>query len=116
MSELELLDAAELVNLRGAGFQGQRLVEVRDRPGVFPAERVKAAADIVTLRISRIDFDCFGGQREGIRPVTFQLGRLRPIQHFVKDRKSTRLNSSHGSISYAVFCLKKKTKKKKLKQ
>src|SRR5699024_11317226 len=26
------------------------------------------------------------------------------------DRKSTRLNSSHGSISYAVFCLKKKTK------
>src|SRR5207245_11775490 len=27
------------------------------------------------------------------------------------DRKSTRLNSSHGSISYAVFCLKKKKKK-----
>src|SRR3989449_7524159 len=26
-----------------------------------------------------------------------------------KDRKSTRLNSSHGYISYAVFCLKKKT-------
>src|SRR5689334_23464944 len=28
-----------------------------------------------------------------------------------RDRKSTRLNSSHSSISYAVFCLKKKTKK-----
>src|SRR5690554_7647463 len=28
-----------------------------------------------------------------------------------KDRKSTRLNSSHVRISYAVFCLKKKTKK-----
>src|SRR5947209_14577286 len=28
----------------------------------------------------------------------------------VKDRKSTRLNSSHANISYAVFCLKKKTK------
>src|SRR5438128_9295564 len=27
-----------------------------------------------------------------------------------RDRKSTRLNSSHGSISYAVFCLKKKKK------
>src|SRR5271169_7080849 len=27
---------------------------------------------------------------------------------FHSDRKSTRLNSSHGSISYAVFCLKKK--------
>src|SRR2546429_4090942 len=30
------------------------------------------------------------------------------------DRKSTRLNSSHGYISYAVFCLKKKKKKKTL--
>src|SRR6266480_5742930 len=30
-----------------------------------------------------------------------------------RDRKSTRLNSSHMSISYAVFCLKKKKKKKK---
>src|SRR5690348_17583283 len=29
-----------------------------------------------------------------------------------QDRKSTRLNSSHPSISYAVFCLKKKKKKK----
>src|SRR5687768_17859915 len=31
------------------------------------------------------------------------------------DRKSTRLNSSHGYISYAVFCLKKKKKKKEKK-
>src|SRR5438477_2891195 len=30
------------------------------------------------------------------------------------DRKSTRLNSSHMSISYAVFCLKKKKKKKNI--
>src|SRR2546430_7534641 len=29
--------------------------------------------------------------------------------HEVRDRKSTRLNSSHSQISYAVFCLKKKT-------
>src|SRR3989337_3129574 len=29
--------------------------------------------------------------------------------HGLRDRKSTRLNSSHGSISYAVFCLKKTT-------
>src|SRR3989337_3431644 len=33
-------------------------------------------------------------------------GRCRPRPR--GDRKSTRLNSSHGSISYAVFCLKKK--------
>src|SRR2546422_7199059 len=29
-------------------------------------------------------------------------------RRLIKDRKSTRLNSSHGYISYAVFCLKKK--------
>src|SRR5690242_21619108 len=38
------------------------------------------------------------------------LRRRRPPR---PDRKSTRLNSSHMSISYAVFCLKKKKKKKK---
>src|SRR5688572_33279418 len=34
----------------------------------------------------------------------------------LRDRKSTRLNSSHSQISYAVFCLKKKKKKKKNKK
>src|ERR1017187_1645172 len=34
----------------------------------------------------------------------------------VRDRKSTRLNSSHRCISYAVFCLKKKTKSAMLQQ
>src|SRR5438876_8398373 len=41
---------------------------------------------------------------------------LIPLQTGLKkDRKSTRLNSSHPSISYAVFCLKKKKKKKNKK-
>src|SRR5437660_4596268 len=31
------------------------------------------------------------------------------VDNAIKDRKSTRLNSSHVAISYAVFCLKKKT-------
>src|SRR5438034_11400501 len=38
--------------------------------------------------------------------------RRRPIRTHRLDRKSTRLNSSHTVISYAVFCLKKKKKKK----
>src|SRR5204863_3940832 len=38
------------------------------------------------------------------------------IQLSSKDRKSTRLNSSHVEISYAVFCLKKKKKIKKKKK
>src|SRR5258707_3421763 len=32
----------------------------------------------------------------------------KPLRVFLADRKSTRLNSSHANISYAVFCLKKK--------
>src|SRR5256884_741939 len=36
--------------------------------------------------------------------------RGRPTRPVKTDRKSTRLNSSHGYISYAVFCLKKKKK------
>src|SRR3989475_962748 len=35
-----------------------------------------------------------------------------PVLEGEGDRKSTRLNSSHSQISYAVFCLKKKKKKK----
>src|SRR5687768_18137429 len=37
-------------------------------------------------------------------------GNAGSIGHGNQDRKSTRLNSSHGYISYAVFCLKKKIK------
>src|SRR3712207_8759405 len=35
-------------------------------------------------------------------------GAVIPLQQALRDRKSTRLNSSHANISYAVFCLKKK--------
>src|SRR5207249_5666891 len=41
--------------------------------------------------------------------VVIEYNRLPPLG---RDRKSTRLNSSHVSISYAVFCLKKKKKNK----
>src|SRR5690242_20753205 len=50
--------------------------------------------------------------KEGLMvTVEYPPGSKDPI-----DRKSTRLNSSHMSISYAVFCLKKKKKKKKYKK
>src|SRR2546427_9331473 len=38
----------------------------------------------------------------------FRLATARPPSAPKRDRKSTRLNSSHSQISYAVFCLKKK--------
>src|SRR5438128_4549504 len=65
-----------------------------------------------------------GLRKRGVRRELEQL--MQPLRHLVesihrcaeewrdagqieKDRKSTRLNSSHGSISYAVFCLKKES-------
>src|SRR5947207_14331779 len=44
-------------------------------------------------------------RRQGYRP------NRRPGRRWSRDRKSTRLNSSHTVISYAVFCLKKKKKR-----
>src|SRR5207249_6084121 len=48
-------------------------------------------------------------QTEGGKPITLG-GVQSPTVVHTLDRKSTRLNSSHVSISYAVFCLKKKKK------
>ena len=53
----------------------------------------------VDIQIPSINFKKFGG--------------LIPL---LVNRKSTRLNSSHALISYAVFCLKKKKMKKKMKK
>src|SRR2546430_7784729 len=56
---------------------------------------------------ARASRKCLESIRRGPSPVC----RLRPRCFFPatdSDRKSTRLNSSHSQISYAVFCLKKK--------
>src|SRR5438309_5094522 len=59
------------------------------------------------------------GRKPGVGGAVFNGGNQRisavektdqQIRWFPPDRKSTRLNSSHSSISYAVFCLKKKKK------
>src|SRR5688572_32258073 len=65
-----------------------------DRFGHHASEERKAA-----LRSARLS-----GARSG------QVAR--PVENYL-DRKSTRLNSSHSQISYAVFCLKKKKKQTK---
>src|SRR5687768_17670842 len=63
-------------------------------PLTFPIEDL-------TLAERRIFVEAGPGKRVR-RMVVIQFETVRP------DRKSTRLNSSHGYISYAVFCLKKK--------
>src|SRR2546427_1752991 len=75
----------------------------RHRP-IAPRPTARATAGGGTARSANR-----GGRRVGTIGVL--VGRLEGI-HFdldATDRKSTRLNSSHSQISYAVFCLKKKT-------
>src|SRR5438128_11593537 len=68
--------------------------------------RRQAAAQPVRRRV--------GSGARRLRRARIGLVRRRAAHHHRgrgladRDRKSTRLNSSHGSISYAVFCLKKK--------
>src|SRR5690242_21098748 len=59
--------------------------------------------------------DCRGCRAlRGVRDGRRRGAPKRPESQLrLQDRKSTRLNSSHMSISYAVFCLKKKKKNKK---
>src|SRR5690349_22534469 len=67
-----------------------------DWSGVF----VDAGVILVHERLAIVD------PASGAQPLRSRDGALALA---VKDRKSTRLNSSHVEISYAVFCLKKKT-------
>src|SRR2546427_5334180 len=81
-----------------SGLQLRRSDPQRDRVGVHPeglqeTGRDPAAASILPVRAQKSPD-----------------GRRRAHPHR-GDRKSTRLNSSHSQISYAVFCLKKKKKK-----
>src|SRR5437879_8309363 len=55
-----------------------------------------------------------GGRPFGTR--SFQAEHREDAGTDARDRKSTRLNSSHRCISYAVFCLKKKKKKKRIEK
>src|SRR5438270_10556110 len=68
-----------------------------------------ATTEIYTLSLHDAlpiyDAHSVAAQREHVVEVTARRGPLR------RDRKSTRLNSSHSQISYAVFCLKKKKNK-----
>src|SRR5699024_10255705 len=49
-------------------------------------------------------------EHASIKDIVADLRKMEPGDDLYEDRKSTRLNSSHVSISYAVFCLKKKRK------
>src|SRR2546422_3552504 len=72
--------------------------------GLKPTERAEYLR-VLGGEISRIcdHLTCIGA-------IGLELGAFTTFLYAMEDRKSTRLNSSHGYISYAVFCLKKKKK------
>src|SRR5690349_24043111 len=70
---------------------------------LFRSQRDARAGGLRT----RDDAGVLGGDHPGREDLGPRSARQRPR----RDRKSTRLNSSHVEISYAVFCLKKKKKK-----
>src|SRR3712207_7075950 len=71
---------------------------------LFRSHRRDRAGDgldqVAVCRLVVVDPSDTGDARGSVR-----VGRQEPVE---LDRKSTRLNSSHANISYAVFCLKKK--------
>src|SRR5207248_9769660 len=74
-------------------------------------------ARLLTLFLTESVFMSLLGGTLGLLLADAGLGFIRTLKsetlpRFAEDRKSTRLNSSHRTISYAVFCLKKKKKKK----
>src|SRR5690625_6065670 len=88
------------------------------RSTLFPYTTLfRSGAAVVTPAAARggdaVDWSSLPSKRAAIEAMAVQLGTFepRPVR---EDRKSTRLNSSHVAISYAVFCLKKKNKKRQL--
>src|SRR3712207_1357755 len=70
--------------------------------------RAKKQAAMQTFEASR---PTVGSQAVGIARAAYEYALDYAKERVQLDRKSTRLNSSHANISYAVFCLKKKNKK-----
>src|SRR2546422_5093587 len=82
------------------------------RSTLFPYTTLFRSISHLVQGISYIDRPTGGeGEEVSTRIGGFQIADS-AILDLETDRKSTRLNSSHGYISYAVFCLKKKKKRK----
>src|SRR5437899_8874980 len=104
---------AERVVRRLAGVKGvSNLITVK--PRLTPSE-LKQKIEQALVRSAETDARRIAVEVEGskvIRKGTVRYGAEKEEEE--RDRKSTRLNSSHLGISYAVFCLKKKNKRQQL--
>src|SRR2546430_6701607 len=82
---------------------------------VVESGHYRAAVRVDDLRVGSPPLRDLVVRADGSNPVAgngerlVQAAAVRRVDGAVEDRKSTRLNSSHSQISYAVFCLKKKS-------
>src|SRR2546429_3641560 len=84
---------------------------IEDEPAVSPEETyqfLERFAAVVSGAKDPAALACALDGRFSDRTLPAERDLVRNLERIVRDRKSTRLNSSHGYISYAVFCLKKK--------
>src|SRR5690606_40606117 len=105
MSETPLVS----VSLKVEG--GEAWLTVTDNgPGIPPEEQGRVTERFVRLETSRTQPGSGLGLSLAKAVLSYHGGRLEIAgrKPGLSDRKSTRLNSSHVKISYAVFCLKKK--------
>src|SRR3712207_8144721 len=80
------------------------------RSTLFPYTTLFRSPDgVADLLLERLHAADVGEAAQLVGRLDFELPALAPLAAET-DRKSTRLNSSHANISYAVFCLKKKKK------
>src|SRR5207253_9843680 len=96
ISTLSLHDALPILSLRF-------LFELRGGTVWLPRPKSSLLSDNFLLRCDRAPPRTLPRARIGVRALPAH-------RQVTTDRKSTRLNSSHVAISYAVFCLKKKKK------
>src|SRR5690625_7114982 len=77
-----------------------KVVDIEDERALLPARGIESHDSLIRQKAEEITAG-----------INNQRDQAKAIYKFVaEDRKSTRLNSSHVAISYAVFCLKKKNK------
>src|SRR5690625_5517132 len=101
----KMVEASEMMFIRTPSSIGRNVGNCHP-----PKSMRKVATLIRDLQIKRREYECMWFKKDGKYVHITYKGLFSKEGKFLGDRKSTRLNSSHVAISYAVFCLKKKKK------
>src|SRR5690625_5993078 len=101
-----LIDEIPIIALLATQAEGTTIIKNAEELRVKETDRIHAVVDVLSTLGVDIEEKPDGMIIHG--KTTLTGGK---IKSYSEDRKSTRLNSSHVAISYAVFCLKKKIKK-----